>query len=31
MAPDMYVAENDLIWYQWEGRPLVLWRIDAPV
>ena len=25
-----YVAENCLIWYQWEGRHLVLWRLDAP-
>lgn len=20
-----------LIWHQWEGRPLVLWRLDVPV
>ena len=30
MAPDTYVAEDCLIWHQWEGRLLVLWRIDAP-
>jgi hypothetical protein len=28
---DTYVAEDGLIWHQWEGRPLVLWRLDAPV
>ena len=27
MVPDTYVAENALIWYQWEGRPLDLWRL----
>lgn len=30
MAPDAYVVEDCLTWYQWEGRPLVLWRFDAP-
>jgi hypothetical protein len=29
MAPAAYVAEDGLIWHQWEGKPLVLWRIDA--
>jgi hypothetical protein len=27
MAPAAYVAEDCLIWCQWEGRPLVLWRL----
>jgi hypothetical protein len=30
MAPDTYVVEDQLIWYQWERRPLILWRLDAP-
>jgi hypothetical protein len=30
MAPTKYVAEDDLIWHQWEGKLLVLWRLDAP-
>jgi hypothetical protein len=30
MASATYVAEDDLISHQWEGRPLVLWRLDAP-
>ena len=30
MAPAAYVTESCLIWHQWEGRPLVLWRFDAP-
>ena len=30
MVPATYVAENCLIWNQWEGRALVLWRLDAP-
>jgi hypothetical protein len=25
-----YVVEDGLIWYQREGRLLVLWRLDAP-
>jgi hypothetical protein len=29
MAPATYLAEDDLIWYQWEGRLWVLWRLDA--
>jgi len=24
MASDAYVAEDDLVWHQWEGKPLVL-------
>jgi hypothetical protein len=31
MAPAEYVAEDGLIWHQWEEMPLVLWRLDAPV
>jgi hypothetical protein len=31
MAPAIYVAEDGLIWHQWEERPLVLCRLDAPV
>jgi hypothetical protein len=30
MAPDTYVQEDGLIWHQWEGKSLVLWRFDAP-
>ena len=30
IAPEGYVAEDDLIWHHWEGRPLVLWRLDDP-
>jgi hypothetical protein len=30
MAPTTYVAEECLIWHQWEGRHFVLWRLDAP-
>jgi hypothetical protein len=30
MAPATYVAENCLIWHQWEVRHLVTWRLDAP-
>jgi hypothetical protein len=29
MAPAIYVAEDGLIWHQWDWRPLVLWRFDA--
>jgi hypothetical protein len=25
----MYTAENCLLWHQWEGRRLVLWRLVA--
>ena len=31
MAPGTYVAEDCLIWNQWEGRSLVLWRLYVPV
>jgi hypothetical protein len=30
MAPAAHVAEDGLIWPQWEGRHLVLWRLEAP-
>jgi hypothetical protein len=30
MAPNKYVAEYCLIWHQWEGSHLVLWRLDVP-
>ena len=30
MAPAVYVTEDYFIWDQWQGRPLVLWRLDAP-
>jgi hypothetical protein len=29
IAPATYVEEEGLIWQQWEGRCLVLWRPDA--
>jgi hypothetical protein len=29
MAPAAYVEEDYLIWCQWDGRLLVLWRIVA--
>jgi hypothetical protein len=28
---DAYVAEDGLVGHQWEERPLVLRRLDAPV
>jgi hypothetical protein len=31
MAPVAYVAENSLVGYQWEERPLALRRLDATV
>jgi hypothetical protein len=31
MAFTIYAAEDCLIWHQWEGRPLVLWRLVAPL
>jgi hypothetical protein len=31
MAPTAYVAEDGLVGYQWEERPLVLRRLVAPV
>jgi hypothetical protein len=30
IAPATYVAEDGLIWHQWEGRPLLLKRLHAP-
>ena len=30
MTPDKYETEEDLIQHQWDGRPLVLWRLVAP-
>ena len=30
MAPATCIAEDCLIWHQWEGRCLVLWRLDDP-
>ena len=30
MDPTTYVAEDGLIWHQWEGRRLVLWKLDTP-
>ena len=31
MAPATYVAEEWLFWNQWEGMPLVLWKLLDPV
>ena len=31
MATAPYLAEDGLIGHQWEERPLVLWRLNAPV
>jgi hypothetical protein len=31
MTPAAYVAQNGLVEHQWEERPLVLGRLDAPV
>jgi len=31
MAPALYVALYGLVWHQWEERPLVLSRLDAPL
>jgi hypothetical protein len=31
MAPATYVAEDGLVECQWEEKPLVLWKLDAPV
>jgi hypothetical protein len=30
IAPAAYIAEDCLIWYQWKGRLLVLWRLIYP-
>jgi hypothetical protein len=29
MISAAYVAEDGLIWHQWEGRHLVLWRLNV--
>jgi hypothetical protein len=31
MAPATYVAEDGLVRHQWEERPLILGRLDAPL
>jgi hypothetical protein len=31
IAPVTYVEEDGLVRHQWEERPLVLGRLDAPV
>ena len=31
MAAASYVAKDDLVGHQWQERPLVLGRLDAPV
>jgi hypothetical protein len=31
MVPAAYVAEDALIWHQWKGIPLVLWRLNTSV
>ena len=31
MGTAAYAPEDYLIWHQWEGSPLVLWRVDDPV
>jgi len=31
IAPAAYVAEDGLVEYQWEEKPLVLARLDAPL
>jgi len=30
MVPATYVAEEGIVWHQWEEKPLVLWRPDDP-
>ena len=30
MVPATYVAQDYLIWHQWEGMNLIVWRLDAP-
>lgn len=30
MTKNTYVAENYLVWHQWEGWHLVLLRLDTP-
>jgi hypothetical protein len=29
MGPNTYVAENYLVWHQWEGWHLVLWSLHV--
>jgi hypothetical protein len=29
MVPAAYFAEDGLVWYQWEGNFLILWRLNA--
>jgi hypothetical protein len=29
MVPAAYIAEDGLIWHQWEGKPLVLWSLTT--
>jgi hypothetical protein len=31
MATATYITEDYLIWHQWKGRHLVLWRLVVPV
>jgi hypothetical protein len=30
VAPTTYASEDFLIFHHWDGRRLVLWRLDAP-
>jgi hypothetical protein len=30
MVPTIYVAEDCLVWPQWEGRSLALWKLKVP-
>jgi hypothetical protein len=30
ITPVIYVVDYFVIWHQWEGRPLFLWRLDVP-
>jgi hypothetical protein len=27
----LHISEDGLIWHQWEGRPLVLWKLNVSV
>jgi hypothetical protein len=31
MTTATYLGEDCLIWFQWEGRPLILYRFHAPM
>jgi hypothetical protein len=31
VVPAAYITEDCIIWHQWERRPLVLWRLVAPM